>query len=213
MPDPIARVFLALIPLLGAGCLQMGFSDGRGGTYEKGNYTWNTPARVPLPVPRPALPSAIAKHEGLVLFVNKASHRLYVYVNRRLQSEYPVSFGRRAEGHKRFQGDRRTPEGVYRVTVKKNLGQTRFHRALLLNYPNARDRRLYRKAKKLGRVPGGRGIGGLIEVHGGGTGVDWTDGCIALENEDMDKLFSRVNVGTPVVIVADAEALEAHARP
>lgn len=205
-------VLLAFLPFLLAGCLQLGFSDGRGGQYEKGSYTWDLPARAPLPAARSTLPAAIAKHEGLVLFVNKASHRLYVYANRRLQAEYPVSFGRRSEGHKRYQGDRRTPEGTYRVTVKKNLGQTRFHRALLLNYPNDRDRRLYREAKKQGRVPGGRGIGGLIEVHGGGTGVDWTDGCIALENEDMDKLFGRVRVGTPVVIVADAEAREAQAR-
>jgi lipoprotein-anchoring transpeptidase ErfK/SrfK len=51
-------------------------------------------------------------------------------------------------------------------------------------------------------VPDGTGPGSLIEIHGhGGTGRDWTDGCVALSNEDMDQLFSRVRVGTPVTIV------------
>ena len=57
-------------------------------------------------------------------------------------------------------------------------------------------------AKRDGRLPRGAGIGSLIEIHGdGGRGEDWTSGCVALENHDMDRLFARVSVGTPVTII------------
>jgi hypothetical protein len=204
---------LATLLLPGTGCLQLNFSDGWGGIYGKGNGVYSTPLPgVPVKA-GPLLPASVSKYPGMVLYVDRATHRLNVYVNGRFHRKYPVAFGLRSEGHKLHEGDRKTPEGIYRVKMKKNLGQTRFHRALLLDYPNARDRRIYRKAIEKRLVPRGRGIGGLIEVHGGGTGVDWTDGCIALENEHMDELVSRVVVGTPVVIVADARKPEVVSLP
>jgi hypothetical protein len=213
---PIGAGILLLAALLpGGGCVQFHLSDGSGGVYEKGKYFFKTPLRVFSSNPRsePSPPAAVLRFPGTALFVDKTSHRLLLVVDGKVRRHYEVSFGRGPEGRKLHEGDRRTPEGVYRVTLKKDRGQTRFHRALLINYPNARDVRLYRKAKREGRVPKGRGIGGLIELHGGGTGVDWTDGCIALENEDMDDLFRRVRVGTPVVIVADTSESEPLSPP
>ena len=102
----------------------------------------------------------------------------------------------------RSQGDRATPEGRYRIVEKKDPGQSIYHRALLLDYPNAADRQHFAAAKRRGEIPRGSGIGGLIEIHGdGGRGQNWTDGCVALANGDMDDLFARVELGTRVTIV------------
>jgi hypothetical protein len=115
---------------------------------------------------------------------------------------YDAEIGSNALGVKRRQGDRATPEGRYRVGKKKDRGQSRYHRALLLDYPNAADRERFAAAKRRGEIPRGAGIGGLIEIHGeGGRGQNWTEGCVALSNQDMDDLFRRVGTGTRVTIV------------
>jgi murein L,D-transpeptidase YafK len=85
---------------------------------------------------------------------------------------------------------------------KKDRGQSRYHRALLLDYPNAADRERFAAAQRRGEIPRGARIGGLIEIHGdGGRGQNWTEGCVALANDDMDDLYARVGVGTRVTIV------------
>jgi hypothetical protein len=115
---------------------------------------------------------------------------------------YDAEVGANALGEKARQGDRATPEGRYRVEKKKDRGQSIYHRALLLDYPNAADRKRFEAAKKRGEIPRRAGIGGLIEIHGGGgRGQNWTDGCVALKNADMDDLFARVRTGTRVTIV------------
>jgi hypothetical protein len=115
---------------------------------------------------------------------------------------YDAEVGSNALGTKQRQGDRATPEGRYRVVKKKDRGQSQYHRALLLDYPNAADRERFAAAQRRGEIPRGARIGGLIEIHGdGGRGQNWTEGCVALANDDMDDLFARVGVGTRVTIV------------
>ena len=115
---------------------------------------------------------------------------------------YPAEVGANALGVKRLKGDRATPEGRYRVVEKKDVGRSVYHRALLLDYPNAADRERFAVAKRRGELPRGAAIGGLIEIHGdGGRGQNWTDGCVALANADIDDLFARVRSGTRVTIV------------
>jgi murein L,D-transpeptidase YafK len=115
---------------------------------------------------------------------------------------YDAEIGANALGVKRRQGDRATPEGRYRIVKKKDRGQSTYHRALLLDYPNDQDRKRFAAAKRRGEIPRGAAIGGLIEIHGdGGRGQNWTEGCVALANPDMDDLFARVPVGTRVTIV------------
>ncbi len=115
---------------------------------------------------------------------------------------YDAEVGSNALGVKQRQGDRATPEGRYRVLKKKDRGQSRYHRALLLDYPNAADRERFAAAQRRGEIPPGARIGGLIEIHGeGGRGQNWTEGCVALANPDMDDLYARVGVGTRVTIV------------
>jgi len=115
---------------------------------------------------------------------------------------YPADIGQNALDVKRRVGDKATPEGHYRVVDRKDRGQSRFHRALLLDYPNQEDRRRLAAALRTGDLPRGTRLGGLIEIHGeGGRGRNWTDGCVALSNADMDDLFTRIPLGTRVTIV------------
>ena len=115
---------------------------------------------------------------------------------------YGAEVGANALGVKQRQGDRATPEGRYRIVAKKDHGRSRYYRALLLDYPNAADRARFTAAQRRGEIPRGERIGGLIEIHGeGGRGQNWTEGCIALSNADIDDLYRRVDVGTPVTIV------------
>jgi hypothetical protein len=115
---------------------------------------------------------------------------------------YDAEIGANALDVKQRQGDKATPEGRYRIVSKRDHGRSRYYRALLLDYPNAADRERFAAAKRRGEIPKGARIGGLIEIHGeGGRGQNWTDGCVALANRDMDDLYSRVGVGTPVTIV------------
>lgn len=115
---------------------------------------------------------------------------------------YDAEVGSNALGVKQRQGDRATPEGRYRIVKKKDRGQSRYYRALLLDYPNEADRRAFAAAQRRGEIPRGARIGGLIEIHGdGGRGQNWTEGCVALSNRDLDDLYPRVSAGTRVTIV------------
>lgn len=112
-------------------------------------------------------------------------------------------------GDKMYSGDKATPEGVYKVTDKKNRSRTKYYKALLINYPNGEDQKRYDRMVKSGEISRRTGIGGLIEIHGdGGKGVNWTDGCIALENKEMDVVFSNCSVNTTVIIVGSRLPLE-----
>lgn len=136
------------------------------------------------------------------IIVDKFRRRLHLYENGRERAVFAAELGGNGLERKLHTGDRATPEGHYKVTVKKAGGATKYYLALLIDYPNAADLRRYRAAEASGEVRRGTGAGSLIEIHGhGGTGRDWTDGCVALSNEDMDRLYSKVRVGTPVTIV------------
>jgi hypothetical protein len=138
--------------------------------------------------------------------VDKLRHRLILLAAGEVDQVFPAELGRNGLADKLFEGDLATPEGRYRVTEKRDRGATLFYRALMLDYPNQDDRREFEAARRRGLIPAGRGIGGLIEIHGdGGQGQDWTNGCVALPNRDMDRLFAAVEVGTPVTVVGTAQ--------
>jgi L,D-peptidoglycan transpeptidase YkuD (ErfK/YbiS/YcfS/YnhG family) len=139
---------------------------------------------------------------GVAFVVIKEKHRLDVYRGGRLSRSVPVDIGANFANQKVHAGDRATPEGYYRVTQKKGRGATKYNLALLLNYPNDEDRRRFQAAKNRGELSRRTGIGGLIEIHGdGGRGYDWTDGCVAPDDDDMRVLYNMAQVGTPVAIV------------
>ena len=136
-----------------------------------------------------------------VVLVDKLRHKCFVYRGGGLVRTFDVDLGGTL-WDKMHSGDRATPEGMYRIVKKRPRGDTIYYKALLINYPNEEDRAQFAIAKQKGWVSRRAGIGGLIEIHGeGGRKEDWTLGCVALANRDMDELFQLVNVGTPVTIV------------
>jgi lipoprotein-anchoring transpeptidase ErfK/SrfK len=134
------------------------------------------------------------------IVVLKENHRVDVYDGGHVVRSYAADMGYRSVNDKRSSGDAATPEGRYRITAKKSYSN--YYKALALNYPNDEDRTQFAALRRSGRIPEGAQLGGLIEIHGeGGRGKDWTKGCVALTNRDMDDLFQRAGVGTPVTIV------------
>ncbi len=113
---------------------------------------------------------------------------------------YTVSLGGAPAGHKRREGDERTPEGRYLLDYRNPNSAN--HRALHVSYPDSSD---VARARAAGVPPGG-----MIMVHGivNGLGwmgrlhrlVDWTDGCIAVTNREMDEIWRAVPDGTPIDI-------------
>ena len=144
-----------------------------------------------------------SEHDGQpVIIVDKLRRQLLLLRGAEEIASYPVDLGLGGIESKIQAGDEATPEGRYRVIEVRELDQTRYHRALMLDYPNAEDRARFLDLKRSGRVPRHQEIGGLIEIHGrGGRGQDWTQGCVALDNDDMDDLVARVGVGIRVTIV------------
>jgi len=142
------------------------------------------------------------RHRSLVVVVSKLDRKLVVYRNGAKVRTFKVGLGRNALSDKRQSGDYATPEGRYRIHRKNP--HSLYHKALLLDYPNNEDRRSYQKARKNGLIPPQAGIGGLIEIHGGGISF-MTRGCIALENDDMDALYNLLPTGTPVTIVGSTD--------
>lgn len=156
-----------------------------------------------------------SRREGkLALVVDKAHHRLYVYESGRETAVVQADMGFNWAADKQHAGDGATPEGRYRVVALKGLGASQYHKALLLDYPNGDDRREFERARRTGGLPARAGIGGLIEIHGeGARGKDWTRGCVAVSNRDMDDLFVQTSVGTPVLIVGSLGGPIAAAGP
>jgi murein L,D-transpeptidase YafK len=134
--------------------------------------------------------------------VDKSERRLYVYVGESIAATYPVALGIHPVGAKQQEGDRKTPEGRYVLDYKN--GHSTYYRAIHISYPNRADQTA---ARKRGVAPGG-----AIMIHGqpNDPGVrqrvriypfpDWTDGCIALSNPDMDALWTMVRVPVPIEI-------------
>jgi len=136
------------------------------------------------------------------LVLDKLHRLLMLYYRGRIVATFPVDLGTNGLQQKLCHDDHATPEGRYRVIAKKAGAATRYYKALLLDYPTKDDQRRYAEARENGALPPGVGIGGAIEIHGnGGTGRDWTEGCVALSNAHMDLLFDNVTLGTPVTIV------------
>lgn len=138
------------------------------------------------------------KRQDYAIIVSKADRTLTIYRSGKAYKAYPVGLGFNGMNNKLHAGDRATPEGRYRIT--KKLSNSRFHKALLINYPSESDRRQFSAARKKGIIPAGASIGGLIEIHGGGK-ESMTYGCVSVENHHIDEIYKIVNVGTPVTIV------------
>lgn len=143
------------------------------------------------------------------IVVDKFAKKCYLYDQGRHVRSFDAEFGVNWIGGKTHVGDKATPEGKYFITKKKSKKGTKYYKALLINYPNDEDRVRFAEDQRRGRISKRTGIGGLIEIHGGGgKGINWTDGCVALTNEDMDKIYGLTEIGTPVTIIGSLRRLE-----
>lgn len=141
--------------------------------------------------------------------IDKYFRKCRLYKNGLQIDEFDIELGNNWIGDKIQQGDKATPEGIYKIKDKKSGVQTRYYKALLLDYPNEEDKKRFKNNKKHGIINENATIGNLIEIHGyGGKGADWTNGCVALRNDDMDRIYEKCIIGTPVVIVGSTKSMK-----
>ncbi len=148
------------------------------------------------------------------IVVVKSKRRLYVIDGDTIVRRYPIALGKNPRGDKTTRGDGKTPEGIYRVCVKNP--KSRFYKSIGIDYPSQQHaekafvnglisaqeyRKIIMAHERKNIPPWDTKLGGAIFIHGGGAYADWTDGCIALYNTDMDELFKIVSIGTPVYIL------------
>lgn len=145
---------------------------------------------------------AMALPKADFVLVNKSERKLYLLSEGRPIRTYHVALGDQPKGHKRREGDERTPEGRYQLDLKNEKSE--FYKSIRISYPNRFDRLA---AKTAGYSPGG-----AIMIHGLPNresewpprvrqAFNWTDGCIAVTNEEMDEIWAAVDVGTPIEIL------------
>ena len=146
---------------------------------------------------------------SLALVIHKSQQTISVYERGIIVEQFAAVIGQRSTGDKLYEGDLRTPEGLYRIDRKRQ--HARWSYFLDLDYPNGADRRRYQHNLDEGRIPKIRGlslpIGGGIGIHGSDRPGqqrkrrNWTKGCIALANDDIAKIHALVKVGTPVLVL------------
>lgn len=145
-----------------------------------------------------------AQHSTKAILVVKSRNVCLLLDSGSVVRRYAADLGKNSAYDKSYRGDEATPEGKYKIIEKKGLGRSKFHKALLINYPNDEDVRSFRRSHRVGHLLPQSRLGGLIEIHGdGGRDKNWTQGCVALHNTDMDDLYSRVGPETPVTIVGN----------
>jgi len=134
------------------------------------------------------------------ILIEKNARRLTLFSKGKQLKSYPIALGGNPDGPKERQGDNKTPEGIYRIESRNR--NSSYHLALRISYPNEQDKK---RAKQLGVSPGSdimiHGIkNGFSWVGGLHTEVDWTKGCIAVTDEEIEEIEKLVPNGTTVEI-------------
>ncbi len=135
------------------------------------------------------------------VFVDKSARTLQLLSDDKVIKSYHIALGGNPIGHKQQQGDQRTPVGNYILDYKNE--KSGYYRSIHVSYPNTAD-----KARAKSR---GVSAGGDIMIHGqkngfGAFGIlnqqrDWTEGCMAVTNDEMDEIMAAVKIGTAIEIV------------
>ena len=149
----------------------------------------------PEPEPEP--------HEVTLIEIHKSERRMFLFDGEEPISEHKISLGFAPEGHKEKEGDGKTPVGEY--VIDRRNPQSLFFLSLGISYPREED---IKRAEELGEKPGGD-----IFIHGQPNYIhglpnnskfkiagDWTQGCVAVSNAEMLKIYNSVEIGTPVHI-------------
>jgi len=157
-----------------------------------------------LEVIKKTLATARPFGDPIILVVRKQSRTMSVFRGTKPLKMYRVVLGHNPRNDKLMQGDRCTPEGVYRVVTK--YPHRRWQKFILLNYPTPENWLKFARAKQRGEIPWEAQIGGDIGIHGTDDelknllGENWTEGCIALRNGDIEEVYRLVQPGSLVVI-------------
>jgi murein L,D-transpeptidase YafK len=138
------------------------------------------------------------------VIIKKSTRMLYLSANGQIYKKYHISLGIVPKGAKVSEGDMKTPEGVYTLDWRQR--SKLYNKSIHISYPNKKDKE---KAKKLNLKSGG-----MIMIHGTPSNwslspigdwmpmlLDWTEGCIALSNDDMEEVWSQTTDGTPIYII------------
>ncbi|AMY71779.1 L,D-transpeptidase family protein [Frigidibacter mobilis] len=129
------------------------------------------------------------------IYVNKSARKMYLLHQKEVLKSYEIALGFAPQGHKQFEGDGRTPEGLY--YINRRNPNSAYHLSIGISYPNPNDREA---AKAMGKHPGGD-----IFIHGQagknkGRPPDWTAGCIAVDDAEIEDIYAMVRDGTPIYI-------------
>ncbi len=138
------------------------------------------------------------------IIIKKSTRMLYLSANGQIFAKYHISLGAEPKGAKEMEGDMKTPEGAYVLDWRQN--SKLYNKSLHISYPNKKD---IARAKKLNVS-----AGGMIMIHGTPSNwslspigdwlpmlLDWTEGCIALSNDDMEEIWNQTQDGIPVYII------------
>lgn len=175
-----------------------------------------------LAIPFPAHSNDGAREtpgQAVSITIFKKAHQLWLYKGKKPVKIYRIFLGSSPKGDKTKQGDNRTPEGNYRIVEKR--ADSKFHRFITFDYPNLKDADrayeagrltasqwveiLYASSKGI-KPPWNTPLGGFLGIHGIGENekfklkliedMDWTNGCIALTNQDVEEIFRKVPIGS-----------------
>ena len=144
--------------------------------------------------------SSYSKDKIDIILVKKSERVLYAIKDDKVIKKYNIALGKNPNGHKKVEGDKKTPEGYYFIDGKN--AKSKFFLSLHTSYPNFHDKKIALKNKV--------NPGEHIAIHGLPPlnllaqylfdGADWTDGCIALNNSDMKELWDLTEEGTQILI-------------
>lgn len=165
-----------------------------------------TPRTISIPLTR-ILDSLNVHPDSLHFTVNKAERVFQVVAGKAMLKHYPCVLGENPDGDKRMQGDRRTPEGTFGFRSKRM--HDKWHAFVWVDYPNTESWRRFKERKRTGEIASTAAIGGEIGIHGVPDGmdhwivqgVDWTWGCIALRNADLDEIYPHIRPGRTTITI------------
>lgn len=183
------NIILLFSVFLGSSLLATTISTAKRSQINK-RFSWNAPGPV----------------GNIAITIDKSDYELSVYDDKGWYATYPVVFGNNSLSDKKFQGDKNTPEGTFRIIAKRT--HEKWCRFLSLDYPTADDREKFNKRKEKGEIPANASIGGGIGIHGVWPHEDfvidryknWTLGCISMKNDDVKEIYGFTNSGTKVTI-------------
>ncbi|MFZ4056757.1 MAG: L,D-transpeptidase family protein [Ferruginibacter sp.] len=188
--------------LLGVCMLLAGFTPDKG--KKKKTTTKTTTKLVKKKIVKPVV--IVEEENPYYIIVDKSDYELKVYDEEGWYATYPIVFGSKDLSDKMREGDKRTPEGNFKIILKKI--HPKWGPELLLNYPNDESVQRFRERLQKGLIPKNSKIGNGIAIHATRPEEEWTvdhfynwtDGCVSVKYTEMKDLFSYIPVGTPVTI-------------